>query len=238
MSRLRPHETEHPLMRIGGTGDGGYLVPDDLSGIAAVFSPGVYDSANFEHYFLSRGIPCFLADRSVDGPPFEHPLLHFTKRHLAAESSGDEMTLGHWMGQCAPDHGDLILQMDIEGAEYEVLLTTPADLLQRFRVMVIEFHGLHRLPRYGSFKRIQQVFKQLSETHCCVHLHPNNCCQPRRCGRLLLNPVLEVTLLRRDRFQSSRPVTQLPHPLDDDNVPDRASVYLDSGWLSGQGGSQ
>ena len=43
-----PVKTEHELIRIGGSKDGGYLVPNDLSGIQACFSPGVSDLADFK----------------------------------------------------------------------------------------------------------------------------------------------------------------------------------------------
>jgi hypothetical protein len=43
--RLHPVVTTHPLIRVGAHGDGGYLVPDDLDGIAACFSPGVVGRA-------------------------------------------------------------------------------------------------------------------------------------------------------------------------------------------------
>ena len=38
---LKPKASKTPLIRIGGDGDGSYLVPDDLEGITACFSPGV-----------------------------------------------------------------------------------------------------------------------------------------------------------------------------------------------------
>ena len=32
--------------------------------------------------------------------------------------------------------------MDIEGGEYETILTTPAEILNRFRIMIIEIHDV------------------------------------------------------------------------------------------------
>ena len=49
---LRPVKTKFDLIRIGGANDGGYLIPDDLEGIAACFSPGVADTASFEVAFM------------------------------------------------------------------------------------------------------------------------------------------------------------------------------------------
>jgi hypothetical protein len=47
IAKLHPLTTEHPLIRMG-EGDGGYLIPDDLNGITACFSPGVDNRATFE----------------------------------------------------------------------------------------------------------------------------------------------------------------------------------------------
>ena len=54
--KIHPIDSGHPLVRLGGEGDGGYLVPDDLDGIGACFSPGVSDVANFELAFANRGV--------------------------------------------------------------------------------------------------------------------------------------------------------------------------------------
>ncbi len=45
---LRPFDVGHPLIRIGAFSDGGYLVPSDLQGIKACFSPGVSQQSSFE----------------------------------------------------------------------------------------------------------------------------------------------------------------------------------------------
>ncbi|OYV05445.1 MAG: hypothetical protein CFE26_11565, partial [Verrucomicrobiales bacterium VVV1] len=45
---LRPLKVPAGLVRLGPPRDGGYLVPDDLTGIAACFSPGVEQQSGFE----------------------------------------------------------------------------------------------------------------------------------------------------------------------------------------------
>jgi hypothetical protein len=47
LTRVRPVKTNFDLIRLGSKNDGGYLVPDDLDGIVACFSPGVSRIANF-----------------------------------------------------------------------------------------------------------------------------------------------------------------------------------------------
>lgn len=68
--KLWPVKTRFPLIRIGSENDGGYLIPNDLYGITACFSPGVDINSSFEKELLKReGIPSHLADYSVDAPP-------------------------------------------------------------------------------------------------------------------------------------------------------------------------
>ena len=70
----------------------------------------------------------------------------FEKKFVGGLSDDAFMTLEDWKNRTIPEHsGDLLLQMDTEGAEYETLLSAPAALLEQFRIMVIEFHFLQEL---------------------------------------------------------------------------------------------
>ena len=46
-----------------------------------------------------------------------------------------------------------ILQIDIEGAEYRNLLITDSITLNRFRIIVIELHGLRKFKNLIYFQR-------------------------------------------------------------------------------------
>jgi len=50
--------------------------------------------------------------------------------------------------------------MDIEGSEYNVLLNTSNTCISKFRIMVIEFHGLERLK---SERLLNQTFTPVME---------------------------------------------------------------------------
>lgn len=218
LSEVRPVTTNHPLVRIGGDSDGGYLVPDDMDGIDACFSPGVADRADFELHMAARGIPCFMADYSVEKPPIQNPLFHFQKKYLGPVNDERFMTLEHWVNQCAPESRDLILQMDIEGYEFGVLLEAEASVLKRFRIMVIEFHRMHELWEARGYDLIRLTFLRLLKHFEIVHIHPNNCAGLRSEQGLAIPRMLEFTFLRKDRVSSKTPTTSFPHPLDRQNV--------------------
>lgn len=136
---------DETLVRVGPVGDGGYLVPKNaLKNITTLFSPGVADESGFEMDCANRGMDVYLADGSVDAPSVDHPLFHFTRRHLTGdgESTADGMfmTLEDWMNASLPKgdkSSDLMLQMDIEGHEYDVLMAAPDELLTRFKIIVV-----------------------------------------------------------------------------------------------------
>lgn len=231
ITKLRPVETEHRLVRLGPDGDGGYLVPDDLDGIEACFSPGVSTVSGFEKDCAERGIRTFLADRSVAGPAEAHELFHFTRKFVGAVSSSDFMTLDDWVAasNLESEDSDLLLQMDIEGAEYEVLLSTSERLLRRFRVIVAEFHHLEQYWNKPYFDIVRRSFDKITAGHTCVHIHPNNCCGSVIRDGIELPSIMEFTFFRNDRFKTIAPRTAFPHPLDRDNT-EKPSMVLPACW--------
>jgi hypothetical protein len=216
---LRPIDSGVSLIRLGPERDGGYLVPDDLDGIAYAFSPGVSTESGFEAALGDRGIRVFLADFSVDRPAEPHPKFVFDKKFVGALSDETFMTLDEWKNAHIPDYtGDLLLQMDIEGAEFESLLGASPALLAQFRIMVIEFHYLQDFWNRPVFELVSRVFRKLLLTHSVVHIHPNNCCGSVKSRGLEIPRVAEFTFYRHDRLRRRDPARLFPHPLDRDNT--------------------
>jgi hypothetical protein len=227
---LRPVSGGATLIRLGPSGDGGYLVPDDLAGIDCAFSPGVSTQSGFEAELAARGMRVFLADFSVDGPAQAHAHFTFLKKYVGCLTDETFITLSDWKNASAPGYrGDLLLQMDIEGAEYETLLVAPEELLAQFRIMVIEFHYLHELLNRRFFDVASRVFQKLLRTHSVVHIHPNNCCGSVKRGDLELPRIAEITFHRNDRLQGRSPCHAFPHPLDRDNT-SKAPLVLPRCW--------
>lgn len=218
---IHPWRTEHELIRVGGDGDGGYLLPDDLEGITACFSPGVSDQSSFEEDMLSRGIRCFQVDASVDRSPVQdHPLVKFERKFLGPVTEGKFITLSDWVHENDPG-GDLLLQMDIEGAEWLTLAATSDEVLSRFRIICVELHRLEHLFDQFAFDVMEGVFRKLGELFYVVHIHANNWCEAMGISETYRMPgVMEYTFIRKDRVKS-RPgvVYDYPHPLDQDCRP-------------------
>ena len=222
---LHPAVPGRELIRLGPEGDGGYLLPDDLDGVQCCFSPGVSTESRFELDLAERGLRVYLADFSVNRPAESHPNFVFDKKFLGALSNETFMTLDEWKADRVPDYeGDLILQMDIEGAEFEALFSASAQLLAQFRIMIIEFHYLQELFNKPFFILASRVFQKLLQTHSVVHIHPNNCCGSIKGGGLEIPRVAEFTFHRNDRLGGKSYRQNFPHPLDCDNTQKRPLV--------------
>jgi hypothetical protein len=205
------------LVRFGPNHDGGYLLPNDLDGVSYLFSPGVSDESGFEKDCADRGMICFLADGSVDGPVQNHPNFIFRKQFVGAVADFKYMTIDSWVSESIGEStSDLLLQMDIEGFEYETLLAMPDNLLSRFRIIIVEFHFLDRIWNEAYFNYVSVVFRKLLRSHSVVHSHPNNAIAPVVVDGLEIPPLLEITFLRKDRITNQDFETRFPHELDFD----------------------
>ena len=228
---LAPLETEHPLIRLGGDGDGGYLLPDDLDGLTACFSPGVDVNSTFELDCATRGMEVFMADASVRGPAENHERFHFQRKFIGSFTSDPYISMQDWVDSTpASDEGDLLLQMDIEGYEWETLFSMSTDLMNRFRVIVIELHKLENLFSDAIFPILSRCLRKILHTHDCVHIHPNNIAPLVKSRGIEIPWFCEFTFLRKDRITRRKPATQFPHPLDCDCDPSAPPVVLPELW--------
>jgi len=229
--RLRPHSCAAPLIRLGGNADGGYLIPDDLAGVEYCFSPGVNYTAEFENDLADRKIRSFLADYSIESPPKMRPEFVFDRKFIGAVNNEVYMTLDAWKDKYLAGYaGEMLLQMDIEGGEYEVLLSTPTELLAAFRIIVLELHSLERLFDPFAFAIMKTCFEKLLSHFFVVHAHPNNCSGMLECQGIGIPEVMEMTFYNRARCVPGPGRVDYPHALDVDNCRSRPAIALPSCW--------
>jgi hypothetical protein len=231
---VHPDASPAPLIRIGGPGDGGYLVPDDLKGVSACFSPGVADSASFELGMAELGIMSHMADYSVDQSPVSGDLFTFEKLFLATHNEeGKFIRLDDWISSKPQSTDDLILQMDIEGDEWAILADASSEVLQRFRIIVLELHGLETLLTDAvGLKIFETVIRKLKYHFSVVHLHPNNYGRVLNYSGVSIPQVIEMTLIRKDRTERLRQLygPEIPHPLDAPNNSGSRDLALTTDW--------
>ena len=215
-SSFRPEKTQHRLIRIGPEGDGGYLVPEDFTTVEAVFSPGVSDESGFELAMAEKGIPCFLADASVSGPAQAHPNISFDSKFIGAIDEGEFVRLDTWVNQKNMNQAQKLLQMDIEGYEWSVFDVTNSKVLEKFRIMIVEFHDLHKLANPEFLSLANRAMTKILQTHKVLHVHGNNNHPALYIGGKWIPQVIEVTFHTKEGTVTTGQ-THLPSDLDQKN---------------------
>jgi hypothetical protein len=228
---LTPVNNNVELIRIGSSADGGYLLPDDLSGVQMCVSPGVANNWGFELELLSiYQIRSLMIDASIETPKLQ-PGLEFQKLWLGPSNDKNTLSMNSIIrNQLELGNHELLLQMDIEGAEYACLMATDLELLSKFRIAVIEFHDLEmwKINSYFS-KVVAPLFGKLTELFDIVHLHPNN-------GGLNFNwhgvkhpSGIELTFHRKDRANGYSGKRNLPNRLDSVSSLDHPDIQFPKG---------
>ena len=234
LKQFREHYISCDLVRIGGDGDGGYLIPNIFDKISYCFSPGVSDKANFEKELSERfNIKSFMADASVEKAPLSDSNFDFIPKFLGAHSRSNYITLSNWLSKSNLDNdSNLLLQMDIEGGEYDVLVYEDSKTLASFSVMVIEFHYLQKMFERDFLKMVTAIFEKIYKNFSICHVHPNNYCGIVSLDGIEIPRVIEVTFIRNDlsnNFSNNKPI-MLPHPLDSKNIANYEDISMPIEW--------
>ena len=231
LDELRPVEiVGAEKQRFGPESDGGYVM---IAGqdYGALYSYGIGGNMRFESHFVRENpIPAYLYDHTISGLPEENPssLITWKQEGIGPRRTADLNSLqGHVAENGDAEKENLLLKMDVEGAEWLSLLETPDDVMGRFKQVVIELHGLGTRPG-DAYENQVKVLRKLNKTFHLVHVHGNNHSNLRVVGNYMVPQVLEVTYVRKSDFVAVASTTQYPMPrLDFPNLWGRNDIILD-----------
>jgi len=183
-------------IRLGVNSDGGYVI-GDVVGYDCYISAGVSNEESFSRDFIKRfsmnKFNSYAFDGTIDNYPYQYTKdITFIKKNIATYRSKSKANLS----QLINHYDNIFLKMDIEGCEYDWLLSLNSENLNKFKQIVIEFHGIND-DSYGTKhdKKIE-CFKLLSNTHYIIHAHGNNYGGTKND----IPDVIELTYLRKDYF--------------------------------------
>lgn len=210
------YDSGHELKRRGNLNDGGYLIPNILNEIEFNISPGVGLNTSFEDDLLQHGIKSFLIDGTLDynGKHF------FLKKNLSSYNDLKNITLDSFIANNSiiNKSSNLMLQMDIEGAEIENLLSVSEETLKNFKVLVIEFHNFESLHNISFLKLYHSVFIKILKYFTIIHIHPNNFGKVVDLNNMKVPDIMEFTFLRNDLMRYKKNIKYpLPHLEDNKN---------------------
>ena len=204
------------LIRVGGAGDGGYVMHDALD-VSAALSFGVGRDISWDRAVAARGVTVHAFDHTVRGLPEGAPGVVFHREGLGAHP-GCLPLAAHIQRTCPP--GDILLKIDIEGAEWEALIDED---LTRCSQVILELHGIETAV---ASELAQTLLESLRVTHAPVHIHANNYDSVFRVDRYWFPSTVEVTYVRRDQCSNWRRATSLRQDLDRPCDPRVADISL------------
>ena len=231
IKKFRPYDLGYNLIRIGSKHDGGYLIPNILDEIDFCISPGVDKTVSFEKQLLKNYyIKSFLLDHTVDENEKFLKDFDFSKKKLSVVSNKEETNLEDFYNEKIKNKSNNgILQIDIEGDEYKVLLSTSDEILKKFKILIIEFHDLDKINNKFNYSIINSLLDKILQNFDISHIHPNNFSNKTNFFKDISFPeIIEVSFLRKDLIKKKDKIKTLPHPLDSRNLSDKKDIYLDN----------
>ena len=215
--KLYPVSTNIELTRVGGISDGSYLVPLIDLGYDGIISPGVGQTFEFEKALAGKDCRVVLIDGTVNEPQNLPPGFVFLKKMLGSSTNPqwNQISIKEVINQYFPTSQSVVLQMDIEGGEYEVLNSLHEDDLTPFTTVLVEFHHLHRLNDNASWNtKIKRAIQIFERDFMLIHTHPNNAGGFFLWKFRKLPKVVETTWIRKSLVGQVHGKAKLPHPLD------------------------
>lgn len=238
LSLLEVYDTPFTKIRLGNESDGGYVVLKELAEKAdRLYSFGVSDDISFEYDLLDLNQNCSikLFDHTVDGFSSLPYQMVFVKQGVAAKQLPKDFST---LRQLASEQNNSILKMDVEWAEWDVLLSVSDKDIMDFDQIIIELHIVPAI--YGNrehtpyftrfhstvysgfnawiFAKYVEVLEKLLQHYRIFHIHANNSLSPVEIDSLEVPPLLEVSLVNKkhvpnaQRSTSELPVSGLDFP--------------------------
>jgi len=229
LKKLLPFKIEHELLRLGDKNDGGYLIPNDFSGINKNYSAGVGELTKFEKDLEERfSIKSNMVDFNHIDPKIFPKNSIFLKKKLGIISSANEIHINDWL---MDQDNEIIFKMDIEGDEYSILNSISEENLYKIRILVIELHDLRHLRNYFFFKTFEKIISRLNNVFYICHLHANNSSKIKNIGGFNVPDMLEMTLIRKDRIKNfSGEYADIPHKFDQKTILNKKEIFIDKNW--------
>lgn len=223
---IRPYMVEGiSKVRIGGECDGGYVMADPGRGGIA-YSFGVSDYSPWDLAMAEKGFRVFQYDGTIDQEPDKHPNIIFNKYNVSAVPSGDvpSKTLREILRENGHhDERDIILQMDIEGSEWDFFETASREDMLRFKQILVEFHET------GIWLHRYTVLRKILETHIPIHVHYNNAANAVAFAgdsMVYCDKLVEVSYVRADGLAATACPEYYPTKLDSPNLSKRPEIPI------------
>lgn len=216
----------YQLIRVGGKNDGSYIMLDDFDNSKIAYSFGIGRNISWDECMADKGIDVYCYDYTIDGLPRENDRLHFNKIGISGIDKSEEKLLSMssiLRKNCHDGLRNIILKMDVEGAEWDFLESVSSDLLNCFSQMTFE---LHEVTGMTQRKTIIAALKKINKTHQAIWLHGNNNGRVDTAGNIDIPSLLEITYVNRNQYKFIPTVYNCPIDIDEPNIKGKPDIVL------------
>lgn len=202
-------------IRLGVNSDGGYVI-GNIPDYDCYISAGVSNEESFSRDFIKKfnmnKFNSYAFDGTINNYPYEYTKdITFVKKNIAPYRSKTKANLS----QLINNYNNIFLKMDIEGCEYDWLLSLSEENLSKFKQIVIEFHGINDDSWGKNYDKKLECFKLLSNTHYIIHAHGNNYSGTQN----KIPDVIELTYLRKVYFNEEPKINTTKLPISNLDFP-------------------
>ena len=218
-------------IRVGCEHDGGYVMHDfDAAEVDGALSIGVGPDVSWDNDIVRKGVKVDLFDPTIKRMPDKVPGGRFHRIGIGSVDSPDATyvplpKLREIAG--LSDASNIVLKIDVEGAEWTSLRNLPDGELSRYTQIAIEMHNLGRITDQKYFDSVIEVLNALASNHTPIHLHANNYAPLNKFGNFWFPDAIEVTYVRTHANHVYESKTKVASLLDSPNCPTMLDFSLD-----------
>ena len=157
--KLTPFDVGHTKIHFGPQYDGGYVISQDcLNKTDVVYSLGIGTECDFDIAIANLGYKVYQYEANYPQTFKQHENFVYKQMYITGLSLMEEITNN------SHESRSIFLSMDIEGGEYDVLLSMPDQVLDRFNQICFEMHDVLYHPQALSLlDRLNQKFTIIHE---------------------------------------------------------------------------
>ena len=214
-------------VRVGNDRDGGYVMADDFDNVNIAYSFGICDDVSWDLQIVQKkDCLVYMYDHTIEGLPEQNKNFHWEKMGICGEYSNDPKLKpldeiiyrnGHTKER------NMILKMDVEGAEWEVFSSISEEVLNQFDQIVAEFHGLLD---FNKREIILKSLKSINRNFQLVHIHGNNGDFFYPYNGFVVPNVIEVTYVNKKKRDFIKSEKFFPTALDRPNSYINPEIYM------------
>jgi hypothetical protein len=216
------------LVRIGQDLDGGYVMLDYKLRDTIAYNFGISNEVSWDRDMLFLRNVIYQYDHTISDTPLHDTDVKYFKKGIASSEQEEMVTLSSAIfSNGHQDRNDLILNIDIEGYEYDVLRSIPPETFAQFSQIVIEYHWFSQaLQDKKSLEDYIYAIQHISKTHQIIHVHGNNFSGFGVYSGIVVPDVIEATYVRKSDHSFVKNDDYFPTTLDRPNNPNEKDIPL------------